>query len=89
LSYHSGLIEIDIDSHSYHSSLIGIIIASNSYGSNVTKLLSLLSATLGFPPSGVDLTGNARLRAQDMGEVVLVWNIIIKHALRCVKRPSK
>ncbi len=77
LSYRSGLIEIDIDSHSYHSSLIGIIIASNSYRSKVTKLLLLLSTMPGFPPSRVDLTGNARLQAQDMGEVVLVWNIII------------
>ncbi len=72
LRYQSGLKVIVIASYSYRSNLIGIVIASYSCRSKVTKLLSLLTTTPGFPPSGMDLTGHARLRAQDMREGVLV-----------------
>ncbi len=71
-SYGSGLIEIVIASFSYRSSLEGIDIASYSYCSKATKSLSFPTNTPGFPLSGVDLTGNACLQAQKMGEVVLV-----------------
>ncbi len=71
-SYRSGLIEIVISSYSYCSNLIAIIIASYTYRSKVTKSLLHLTTMPGFPPSWVDLTCITRLRAQDMGEVVLV-----------------
>jgi hypothetical protein len=73
LSYHSGLIfEIIIASYNNRFSLLGIVVDSYSYRSKVTKLLSLLITTTEFPPSGMNLTGHALLRARDMGEVILV-----------------
>ncbi len=61
--YRSGFIEIVIVSYSYRSCLMGIVIASYCCRSKGTVSLSLLTATPGFPSSGVNLTGHTRLRA--------------------------
>ncbi len=60
-SYRSGFREIVIAYYSYRSSLIVIVISSFSYRSKVTKSLSLITTTLRFLSSGVDLTGHTRL----------------------------
>jgi hypothetical protein len=65
-------IEIVIASNSYSCSLIGIVIASFNYRSKLIKLLSLRRITPKFPPSDLNLTGHACLRAKDMGEIILV-----------------
>jgi hypothetical protein len=81
-SYSSGLTAIVIASESYRSRLIGIVIASYTYRSKVTKLFSFQINIPEFPPSGLNLTSHAGLRAQDMEEVTLVSILHIESSKR-------